>query len=301
MHVSASRRTPRVVGAPDNRRLRLFLFTLGGMSTLALAVYLGIQITEARRARGWPLRELARRAGISVSGLHAVEHGQPARLETYDAVARALGRELRAELIDPRRRRSTRPEDPVHAAMGEAIARRMAGRGHVVAVDEPYQHFQFAGRADVLAWDVETRNLLHVENRTRFPNLQDAAGSYNAKRRYLPAVLAERLGVGRRGFESVTNVMAVLWSSEAIHAIRMHPSTFGALGPDDPEAFDAWWRGATPRPGVTSTVILLDPAPSTPRHCAWATLDDATRPRYRGYAEAAAALPALSRPASARS
>ena len=175
--------------------------------------------------------------------------------------------------------------------MGEAIARQMANLGNVVAIDEPYQHFQFAGRADVLAWDADARRLLHVENRTRFPNVQEAIGSFNAKRRYLPGVMAERLGRARRGFEGVTNVMAVLWSSEAVHALRLHPATFAAICPDTIEAFDAWWRGdEPPRAGVTSTLVLLDPAPATPRHRPWAALADGTRPRYRGYTDAAAAV-----------
>lgn len=99
---------------------------------------------------------------------HAVEHGGPASLETYAANAVALGLEPRLDLIDPRKRAATaRAEDPVHAAMGELLAARMVGHGFPVAIDEPYQHYQFAGRADVLAWDLDARALLHVENRTR--------------------------------------------------------------------------------------------------------------------------------------
>lgn len=270
------------------------------MASLAPAVYIGIVIADARRARGWPLRELSARAGISVGGLHAIEHGRPASLETYAAIGGALNRELRVDLIDPRRRApAARPEDPVHASMGEAIASRLARYGHVVAIDEPYQHYQFAGRADVLAWDADARHLLHVENRTRFPNIQEAIGSFNAKRRYLPGVIAERLGRGSRGFVSVTHVIAALWSSEAIHALRLHPATFAAVCPDPPDAFESWWRGGAlaPRSGVSSTLVL-DPAAPTARHRSWTPLTTATRPRYRGYADAAAAL---SRGASFRS
>jgi hypothetical protein len=140
--------------------------------------------------------------------VHAVEHGRPASLETYAAIALALGLEPRLDLIDPRKRATAaRAEDPVHSAMGELGADRLAGHGFGIAIDEPYQHYQFAGRADLLAWDLASRSLLHVENRTRFPNLQDAIGSYNAKRQYLPAVMAERFGV-RGGFATVTHVMA---------------------------------------------------------------------------------------------
>src|SRR5260221_9066950 len=105
-------------------------------------------IADARRNRRWTLRDLAGRSGLAVSSLHAIEHGRPASLETYAAIALALGLEPRLGLIDPRKRASTVPaEDPVHAAMGEMIAARMAGHGFTVAIDEPYQHYQFAGRA----------------------------------------------------------------------------------------------------------------------------------------------------------
>jgi transcriptional regulator with XRE-family HTH domain len=272
------------------------------MSSLAPAAYLGIVIADARRRRGWPLRELAARAGISVGGLHAIEHGRAASLETYAAIGRALGRELHVDLIDPRRRAATAGlEDPVHAAMGEAIARQLAAQGRVVAIDEPYQHYQFAGRADLLAWDADALHLLHVENRARFPNVQEAVGSFNAKRRYLPAVTAERLGRGSRGFATVTHAIVALWSSEAIHAVRLHPATFAAVCPDPPDAFEAWWGGALPGStanGVTSTLVLFDPAPASARHRPLSTLTDATRPRYRGYADAARAV---SRGASSRS
>jgi transcriptional regulator with XRE-family HTH domain len=242
------------------------------------------------------LRDLAVRAGVALGTIHAIEHGRPASLETYAALALALGLEPRLDLIDPRKRTSTaRSEDPVHSAMGEVLATRMAGHGYPVAIDEPYQHYQFAGRADLLAWDLASRSLLHVENRTRFPNIQDAIGGYNAKRRYLPAVMADRLGV-RGGFWSVTNVMAGLWSNEVIHIARLRGASFTAICPDDPSAFAAWWSGSPPAPGApTSAFLLLDPgSPATPRRAPFvgleAVLQGALRPRYHGYAEAVDAL-----------
>lgn len=72
--------------------------------------------------------------------------------------------------------------------------------------------------------------MLHIENRTRFPDLQEAAGSFNAMCQYLAVVLARQ--VGPRRFDSQTHVMAGLWSSEVIHAVRLHPSTFRALAAD---------------------------------------------------------------------
>jgi len=115
-------------------------------------------------------------------------------------VVAALRHDSPAIALDDRRRRPTglRDEDPVHAAMTEAIADRLHGLGLRVATDEPYQHFQFAGRADRVAWDREGVALLHCEQRTRLPNFQDSAGTFNAKRAYLADALAVRLGLPPR-------------------------------------------------------------------------------------------------------
>ncbi|MEO6349843.1 MAG: hypothetical protein ABIP53_04250 [Candidatus Limnocylindrales bacterium] len=174
--------------------------------------------------------------------------------------------------------------------MGEFEARHLRLPGYRVGLDEPYQHYQFAGRADFVAWDLEARALLHIENRTRFPDFQDLAGSFNAKRAYLGAALAERLGPAK--WHSETHVIAALWTSEVLHAIRLRPDSFRSLCPDGPLAIEAWWNGSPPTRGVTSTLIVLDPL-TTPKQGRWIDLEQAiagARPRHRGYAEVVAKL-----------
>jgi hypothetical protein len=238
------------------------------------------------------MREVANRAGVALAVLHGIESGETASLESYARVATALGPRPTLGLAGNHARRSSGTgEDLVHAAMGELEARALARPGIHVSIDEPYQHYQFAGRADVIAWDDE--NLLHVENRTQFPNLQEAAGSYNAKRQYLAPSIAQRFNIRLRGWRSVTHVMACLWSSEVIHAIRLRRASFEALCPDQPDAFHAWLAGGRPTPGVTSSLVLLDPAvtPGTRRRTMVGLVDLArVDPRYRGYADAADAL-----------
>ena len=133
------------------------------------------------------MRELARRSGLTGAAVVRVEAGKRAGLDTYSRLAHTMGMDLEAALVDPRHRQRSvaKEEDPVHAAMGEQEAAHLRSLGYDVSIDEPYQHYQFAGRADVLAWRLEDRALLHLENRTRFPNLGEAAGAYNAKRAYL--------------------------------------------------------------------------------------------------------------------
>ena len=156
---------------------------------------------------------------------------------------------------------------------------------------------QFAGRADVLALDRTRRALLHIENRTRFDDIQAFVGSYNAKRAYLAPDLAERLAIPG-GFRTVTHVVAALWSSEVLHAVRLRRVSFAAVCPDSPDAFATWWDDARPAPGTSSVFILFDPIPglrSSRRR--WVGLDQLDRadPRYRGYAHAVDMLRAAGR------
>jgi transcriptional regulator with XRE-family HTH domain len=260
-----------------------------------MAMDAGRLIRDERTRRSWTLRELADRAGVSVGMAQGAESGLVASLESYARLATALGLRASLDLADPRVRAPTRTgheaTDLVHAAMGEVEARALAGPGRTLAIDEPYQHYQFAGRADLLTWDLE--NLLHIENRTQFPNLQEAAGSYNAKRQYLARTLAERLDLGPRGWRSVTHVMACLWSSEVLHTIRLRRASFAALCPDPPDALEAWLRGEPPAAGVSSCLVVLDPlVPFGSRRRTIAAVEEPPRldPRHRGYADAAEAL-----------
>ncbi len=260
-----------------------------------ITVATGQRLRDERRRKGWTLRAVADRAGVALAVVHDVEAGRTASLESYARIGTALGLRPSIALIDERNRPfaglRNDAEDFVPAAMGEVEARALARPGRAIAIDEPYQHYQFAGRADVLAW--EGRDLLQIENRTQFPNIQDAAGSYNAKRQYLSRALAERVDIGPSGWRSVTHLIACLWSAEVLHVLRLRRATFSALCPDGPDQFDSWLRGAAPSPGTTSSLIVLDPAVVVgSRRRTFAPFADVPRldPRHRGYAEAAAAL-----------
>jgi transcriptional regulator with XRE-family HTH domain len=250
----------------------------------------GAAIREERIRRGWGLRELAHGARLSVAMVQAIESGAAGSVEAYVRLTAALGLRLEMDVVDPHRKEriaNQRAVDPVHSAMGEFEAGHLRPFGYGIGMDEPYQHFQFAGRADVVGWDLERRALLHLENRTRFPDLQDVAGSYNAKRAYLAEAIGARLGVSR--WASETHLIVALWSSEVLHAIRLRTESFRALCPDPADAFEAWWRGDPPAVGRTSSLVVLDPL-ATRRQRHFVSLDEAmtARPRHRGYAEIAA-------------
>jgi transcriptional regulator with XRE-family HTH domain len=268
-----------------------------GLAVQRVRVELGVAIRTTRVRRGWTLLKLAIAAGVSAPTVHAAETGASVSIETYARLGVALGLRPEFDLVDPRRTRSgpSRAEDPVHAAMGELEASRLTPFDVHVAIDEPYQHYHFAGRADFLGWRVDPPALLHIENRTAFPNVQESAGSFASKRAFLALALAARLGVRR--WASVTHVMAVLWSAEVIHTLRLRRATFDALCPDGADAFEGWWNGQPPADGTSSTLVLLDPAVDGTRKVlfrGFADLD-VLKARHRGYADALRMLRALGR------
>lgn len=232
-------------------------------------------------------------AGLGRATVHDIESGREGSLGAYIRLAAALGLKAEFNLVDPCRREAAgaRIKDPVHAAMGEAEAARMQSFGFHVGLDEPYQHYQFAGRADFVAWSTAPAALLHIENKTALPDIQEVIGTFNAKRNFLGAELAARAGIGR--WRSETHVLAVLWSAEVIKELRCHRASFESVWPDAPDAFEQWWLGNPPAYGRRKVLLLLDPVAGVRRdRRRWVGLGETAfaRPRYRGYAEAASAL-----------
>jgi transcriptional regulator with XRE-family HTH domain len=257
------------------------------------SIVLGRQVAEERRRRRLTLRQLAEMAGLGRATVHDIESGREGSLGAYIGLAEALSLKAEFNLVDPRRREpaGARIKDPVHAAMGEAEAARMRSQGFHIGLDEPYQHYQFAGRADFVAWSTAPAALLHIENKTALPDIQEAIGTFNAKHNYLGVELAARAGIGR--WRSETHVLAVLWSADVMRDLRSHSASFESVWPDTPDAFERWWLGNPPADGRRKVLILLDPVAGVRRdRRRWVGLAEtaSVRPRYRGYAEAASAL-----------
>jgi transcriptional regulator with XRE-family HTH domain len=275
-------RFPRAGSAPPAVAARLS----------AVAAGLGAQAREARLRRRWTTERLAAEAGVSRTLVYLVERGERTTIETYARLGAALGLRLEASLDDPRRHaRPPRAEDPVHAAIVELLAARYAAQGRLVTADEPFQHYHFAGRADLAVIDPAGPDLLHHEVKTAIPNVGELAGAWNVKRQYLALASAGR-HAGPNGFRSVTHVLTVAWTAECLRVLRLREASIRSLGPDDPAAFAAWWQGGVPATsGVTATAVLLDPI-ERPRAAPWVGLDalSVARPRHAGYAELLGAL-----------
>ena len=247
-------------------------------------------IDDERRSQRLTLRQLGEMALVAPSVVHEATTGGDVSLETYVRLLDALEMRLDVAVRPARRRPADAGSDIVHSAMGELEAAHFRHLLLPTAIDEPYQHYQFAGRGDVLAWHLERRALLHIENRTRFPNIQEVAGSYNAKRAYLGVELARRLGIDR--WRSETHALVALWSGEVLHALRMRLATIRSLCPDPIDGFAGWWNGELPEAGTQSMLVILDPAPAIGRRRRFVGIEGlaTVEPRYRDYRSAAEAL-----------
>lgn len=126
---------------------------------------LGAALRAARHARGWTLSHVAEAAALSRSAVARLECGQPGGLLTYLRIADALGLRLTCELTALAT--ALEVEDAVHAVMGEIQARRFGTGSREVLIDEPYQHFRFAGRGDLVVVDRQRRAIAHSELQQR--------------------------------------------------------------------------------------------------------------------------------------
>jgi transcriptional regulator with XRE-family HTH domain len=103
---------------------------------------LGTQVRAARARRRWTTGRLALEAGVSRTLVYLVERGDPTSPETYVRLGAALGLRLDLSLEDPRAKApASGAQDPVHAAIVEALAARYGAQGRRVGADEPFQHF----------------------------------------------------------------------------------------------------------------------------------------------------------------
>lgn len=274
-----------------------------------IACRVGTRIRDRRRQLGRTIAQVAASALVAETTVQKVEKGARGSLEMYVRIASAIEMTLDIDLVAalgdspdlgsadaeatvsvPRIRGaiSGGEADIVHALMGEQEISMLVKHGIQCGVDEPWRHYQYAGRADVLGWDLTRRALLHNENKTRFPDVQDAVGRYNGERAYLGESCWERLGMSGPP-RSETHVIVALWSLEVLEVIRAYPGTFGAACPHPPDAFLAWLAGKPPTQGTTSSLVLYDPfaTGSQPRFASLRQVLDGVGPRIEGYAAAA--------------
>ncbi len=219
-----------------------------------------------RIRRGWRLRDVADRAGLSLATIGRTELGSITSVAVVRAHAAVL--DIRVEWrVVGRGADVARLLDEEHAAIVEALAASMGRQGWRVEVESSYNEYGERGRIDLLAFDPGSRELAVVEVKTELADLQDLFGSLSVKAR-----LAARLG-RRRGWNAlrVVSVLAAAATSANRSIVAAHPALFSP--------FDCrWLRGTGIRRFETDRQLLWIPARAAGRR-AWLAGRRRARPK----------------------
>jgi len=174
-----------------------------------------------RIRRGWRLRDVADRCGLSPATIGRMELGSISSVLVLRAHAAVM--DLRVEFrVAGRGADVARLLDEEHAAIVETIAASMARVGWQVEAEASYSEFGERGRVDLLAFHPATTVLAVTEVKTDLADLQDLFGSLNVKARLAP-------GLGRRrGWRAsrVVSVLAVAATAANRAVVGVHPALF---------------------------------------------------------------------------
>jgi transcriptional regulator with XRE-family HTH domain len=177
-----------------------------------------------RIRRGWRLRDVAVRCGLSPATIGRTELGSIQSVAVLRAHAAVL--DLRVEIrVVGRGTDVARLLDEEHAAIVESLARNLMRAGWAVEAEASYSEYGERGRIDLLAFHAASATLAVVEVKTELADLQDLFGSLDVKVR-----LAPRLGV-RKGWRAsrVVSVLAVAVTAANQSVVGEHPALFSSL------------------------------------------------------------------------
>lgn len=207
-----------------------------------------------RIRRGWRLREVAERAGLSPATIGRTELGSIASVHVLRAHAAAL--DIRIEWrVTGRGADVARLLDEEHAAIVETVAASLAGAGWQVEAESSFSEYGERGRIDLLAFDQASRVLAAVEVKTELADLQELFGSLGAKAR-----LAPRVG-RRKGWHAwrVVTVLAVAATAANRSIVGQHPTLFRPFE-------HRWLRGNRLPRFEEDRLLLWIPAAAAGRH-----------------------------------
>jgi transcriptional regulator with XRE-family HTH domain len=174
-----------------------------------------------RIRRGWRLRDVADRTGLSPATIGRTELGSITSVSVVRTHAAVL--DIRVDWrVAGRGADVARLLDEEHAAIVETMAASLAKAGWQVEAEASYSEYGERGRIDLLAFDPSMKLLAVVEVKTELADLQDLFGNLSAKARLAP-------GVGRRnGWPSsrVVTVLAVAATGANRSTVRAHLALF---------------------------------------------------------------------------
>jgi transcriptional regulator with XRE-family HTH domain len=164
------------------RRVRPRDLIAGHREAASIAATLGGIARSTRRAKRLPMREIARRIGISVARLSELERGEGARapFETWVALGIALGRPLAAQFSRPVDEPTTL--DAGHLEIQEHLLALGQATGRTGTFELPTRPSDPARSTDVGLRDPRIRTRILAECWNTFGDLGAAARATNRKR-----------------------------------------------------------------------------------------------------------------------
>ena len=136
------------------------------------AVRFGSDVRLLRRRRGWSQRRLAAEARVSRWAVAAVEGGRMGRvaIDPVIAIIAALGGYLSVRILY-QGEALDRLRDRRHAALVDAMVKRLQAAGWRVVTEASFNIYGERGSIDILAYHPSTRTLLVVEVKTVVPDV----------------------------------------------------------------------------------------------------------------------------------
>lgn len=182
---------------------------------------LGRLLRLRRMRRGWRLRDVSDRCGLSIATLARGENGSFASIGVVRRHGHAL--DLRVEWVAVGRGAEVaRTLDDEHAVIVEALATWLRALGCEVAAEASFSIYGERGRIDLLAWDPRTETLYLVEVKTELSDLQDLFGSIDVRERLAPRIAADRAWSPARRI----SLLGVADTAHNREVVRMHRAMF---------------------------------------------------------------------------
>jgi len=205
----------------------------------------GALARAVRHRLGWTQAELGRRAGVSQELVSVFERGHLDEMTVRSA--RLVAARLDIHLpFDARWRGGDglRLLDQEHAALVNAVVRRLARAGWEIAVEYSFNHYGERGVADAVGWHAATGSLVIVEAKSRLVDTQDTLAALDRKRRVLPGLVSRDRGWHARNL-GVVLAMAELTVNRRV--LARHSATFAAALPHRTVRAKRWIRGPAGR------------------------------------------------------
>jgi len=200
----------------------------------------GALFRAVRLRRGLRQLDVGRASRTSQQLVSVLELGQVERVGLAAArrVATALGIYLP---LEPRYRGADayRLLDADHAAVVEAIVRRLRRLGWTCEVEYTFNRYGERGSVDILAWRDDGAVVAIIEVKTRVVDVQDTLGALDRKVRVVPQLLRRQRGWRPR---ALGRILVLPDTTSNRSAVTRHSATLGAVMPSSSREVLAWLR-----------------------------------------------------------